>query len=68
MILENQSMPIPSDFPKFEDIREIIQLSRHEDLHDDDVTSRLMVPEDAIGVGTLLQKKSASPAACRSSR
>jgi nicotinate-nucleotide pyrophosphorylase (carboxylating) len=57
MILENQSMPIPSDFPKFEDIREIIQLSRREDLQDDDVTSRLMVPEDAIGVGTLLQKE-----------
>ncbi len=50
-------MPIPSDFPKFEDIREIIQLSRREDLHDDDVTSRLMVPEDAVGVGTLLQKE-----------
>ncbi len=50
-------MPMPSDFPKFEDIREIIQLARREDLHDDDVTSRLMVAEDAIGVGTLLQKE-----------
>jgi nicotinate-nucleotide pyrophosphorylase (carboxylating) len=57
VIFENQSMPMPSDFPKFEDIREIIQLSRREDLHDDDVTSRLMVPEDAVGVGTILQKE-----------
>jgi nicotinate-nucleotide pyrophosphorylase (carboxylating) len=48
---------MPLQFPKFEDIREIIQLARREDLRDDDVTSRLMVPEDAVGVGTLLQKE-----------
>lgn len=48
---------MPLQFPKFEDIREIIQLARREDLQDDDVTSRLMVPEDAVGVGTLLQKE-----------
>ncbi|MGD0463799.1 MAG: carboxylating nicotinate-nucleotide diphosphorylase [Tepidisphaeraceae bacterium] len=48
---------MPLQFPKFEDIREIIQLARREDLRDDDVTSRLMVPDDAVGVGTLLQKE-----------
>jgi nicotinate-nucleotide pyrophosphorylase (carboxylating) len=48
---------MPLQFPKFEDIRDIIQLARREDLQDDDVTSRLMVPEDAVGVGTLLQKE-----------
>ncbi|MGD0540634.1 MAG: carboxylating nicotinate-nucleotide diphosphorylase [Tepidisphaeraceae bacterium] len=48
---------MPLQFPKFEDILEIIQLARREDLQDDDVTSRLMVPEDAVGVGTLLQKE-----------
>src|SRR5271154_3378796 len=48
---------MPLQFPKFEEIREIIQLARREDLQDDDVTSRLMVPDDAVGVGTLIQKE-----------
>ena len=48
---------MPHQFPKFEDIRDIIQLARREDLGDDDVTSRLLVPEETIGVGTLLQKE-----------
>jgi len=48
---------MPLQFPKFEDIREIIQLARREDLGEDDVTSRFMVSEDAIGVGTVLQKQ-----------
>jgi len=43
-------------FPSLEEIRDLIQLAKREDLKDDDVTSRLMVPEDAAGVGTLLQK------------
>src|SRR5688500_2754489 len=45
-------------FPPAEEIRELIQLARREDLgpRNDDVTSRLLVGEDAIGVGTLLQK------------
>lgn len=47
-------MPIP--FPNFEDIREIIHLARREDLRDDDVTSRILIPEETIAVGTLLQK------------
>ena len=44
-------------FPKFEDVRDIIQLARREDLGEDDVTSRFMVAEDAVGVGTVLQKE-----------
>jgi nicotinate-nucleotide pyrophosphorylase (carboxylating) len=43
-------------FPPLDDFRDLIQLARKEDLRDDDVTSRLLVPEDALGVGTLLQK------------
>jgi nicotinate-nucleotide pyrophosphorylase (carboxylating) len=48
---------MPLHFPKFEEIRDIIHLARREDLEDDDVTSRLLVPEEMIGVGTLLQKE-----------
>ncbi len=48
---------MPLQFPKFEDIREIILLAHREDLRDEDVTSRLTVAEDAVGVGTLLQKE-----------
>jgi nicotinate-nucleotide pyrophosphorylase (carboxylating) len=44
-------------FPSYEDLRDLIQLARREDLGADDVTSRLMVPEDAVGVGTLVQKE-----------
>src|ERR1019366_8392575 len=43
-------------FPAYEDLRDLINLAKREDLHDDDVTSRLMIPESAIGVGTLMQK------------
>ncbi|MEA2711459.1 MAG: hypothetical protein QOF78_4060 [Phycisphaerales bacterium] len=45
-------------FPRAEEIRDLIQLAMREDLgaRSDDVTSRLLIPEDAIGVGTLLQK------------
>jgi nicotinate-nucleotide pyrophosphorylase (carboxylating) len=45
-------------FPPAEEIRELIQLARREDLGagTDDVTSRLLIGEDVIGVGTLLQK------------
>ncbi len=44
-------------FPAFEQLKDLIHLARREDLAEDDVTSRLMVPEQAIGVGTLLQKE-----------
>src|SRR5271170_3681873 len=43
-------------FPSFDEVREIIHLARREDFADGDVTSRLMVAEDAMGVGTLVQK------------
>jgi nicotinate-nucleotide pyrophosphorylase (carboxylating) len=44
-------------FPQYEQLRDLIQLAKREDLGADDVTSRLMVPEDRIGVGTLMQKE-----------
>jgi len=40
-------------FPKFEELRDLIQIAKREDLRDDDVTSRLLIPEETIGVGTL---------------
>src|SRR5688500_12207663 len=43
-------------FPKYEQLRDLIQLAKAEDLAGDDVTSRLMIPENAVGVGTLVQK------------
>lgn len=45
-------------FPTLNEVRALIELARDEDLGPggDDVTSRLMVPADAIGVGTLVQK------------
>jgi nicotinate-nucleotide pyrophosphorylase (carboxylating) len=44
-------------FPSYEQLRNLIQLACREDLGNDDVTSRLLVREDAIGVGTLLQEE-----------
>lgn len=44
-------------FPSYENLRELIHLAKREDLRDDDVTSRLMVPEGKTGVGTLVQKE-----------
>ena len=45
-------------FPPAEEIRDLIQLAMREDLgpKHDDVTSRLLIGGDVIGVGTLLQK------------
>jgi nicotinate-nucleotide pyrophosphorylase (carboxylating) len=43
-------------FPTYEILRDLIQLAKREDLGNDDVTSRLMIPEDAIGVATIMQK------------
>ncbi|HYO07435.1 MAG TPA: carboxylating nicotinate-nucleotide diphosphorylase [Tepidisphaeraceae bacterium] len=43
-------------FPPIEELKDLIQLARREDLRGDDVTSRLMFDESAIGVGTVLQK------------
>src|SRR3954449_9775329 len=46
-------------FPPFEEVKELIQLARREDLGsaNDDVTSRLLIPEAKIGVGTLVQRE-----------
>src|SRR4051794_12192386 len=46
-------------FPAIDEIRELIALARREDLgsSNDDVTSRLLVPEEKIGVGTLVQRE-----------
>jgi nicotinate-nucleotide pyrophosphorylase (carboxylating) len=44
-------------FPKHDQLRDLIQLAKAEDLAGDDVTSRLMIPEAAVGVGTLMQKE-----------
>ncbi len=44
-------------FPPLSEIRDLIELARREDVGSGDVTSRLMASEDAIGVATLLQKK-----------
>jgi nicotinate-nucleotide pyrophosphorylase (carboxylating) len=43
-------------FPRYEELRELIQIAKREDLRDDDVTSRLMIPEQQTGVGTLVQR------------
>ncbi|MGD1277068.1 MAG: carboxylating nicotinate-nucleotide diphosphorylase [Tepidisphaeraceae bacterium] len=50
-------MSMSSQFPKFEQINQIIQLARREDLGQDDLTSRLLIGPDAVGVGTLVQKE-----------
>ncbi len=57
-------------FPPHDQLKDLIHMARHEDLGPDadDVTSRLLVPAQAVSVGTLYQKKWASPAACRLSR
>ncbi len=44
-------------FPPVDEIKDLIQLARREDLGPgpgDDVTSRLTLPDDHVGVGTLL--------------
>src|SRR5215203_255019 len=44
-------------FPSIDELKELIQLARREDLGPgDDVTSRLTLPVEQIAVGTLLQK------------
>ena len=46
-------------FPSIDDLKPLIDLARREDLGPagDDVTSRLTIPADQIGVATLLQKE-----------
>jgi nicotinate-nucleotide pyrophosphorylase (carboxylating) len=53
------AIPMPPEFPSYEQIRELIQLARREDLgtDNDDVTSRLLIAEDKQAVGTIVQKE-----------
>lgn len=44
-------------FPVESELREIINLAKREDLGAGDVTSRLLIDDSAIGVGTLMQKE-----------
>jgi nicotinate-nucleotide pyrophosphorylase (carboxylating) len=44
-------------FPTNDELKDLILLAKREDLGNDDVTSRLLIPEDKIAVGTLLQKE-----------
>jgi nicotinate-nucleotide pyrophosphorylase (carboxylating) len=45
-------------FPASDEIKELIQLAKREDLGDEgDVTSRLLIDDDEIGVGTLVQRE-----------
>ncbi|WP_428939952.1 carboxylating nicotinate-nucleotide diphosphorylase [Fontivita pretiosa] len=45
-------------FPSVDEVRDLIQLARREDLgQQGDVTSRLLVPEDRMAVGTLVQRE-----------
>lgn len=44
-------------FPTLAELRPLIDLARLEDFHDDDVTSRLLIDEATVGVGTLVQKQ-----------
>jgi nicotinate-nucleotide pyrophosphorylase (carboxylating) len=46
-------------FPAFDEIKELITLAKREDLGvaNEDVTSRLLIPEDKTGVGTLVQRE-----------
>jgi nicotinate-nucleotide pyrophosphorylase (carboxylating) len=45
-------------FPAHDTLKDLIQLARREDMGEEgDVTSRLLIPEDQIGVGTLVQRQ-----------
>ena len=44
-------------FPSASELRSLIDIAKQEDLGGDDVTSRLLIDENAVGVGTLLQKE-----------
>src|SRR2546423_7658749 len=48
-------------FPPYEELRDLIQLAKREDLGSGDITSRLLVEENQIGVGTLIQKEVGIP-------
>jgi nicotinate-nucleotide pyrophosphorylase (carboxylating) len=45
------------NFPTADETKELIQIAQREDLGAGDVTSRLLVPDSQVGVGTLVQKE-----------
>ncbi len=47
---------LANTFPPFETLASLIDLAWREDLNGDDVTSRFLVPQDQVGVGTLVQR------------
>ncbi len=50
--------PAMHNFPHYEELKDLILLAKREDFGQaGDVTSRLLVPEDQIGVATLIQKE-----------
>src|SRR5438477_13094521 len=55
----HQRGTVMDKFPPYEAIKDLIQMAKREDLGaaGDDVTSRLLVPETAVSVGTLYQKE-----------
>lgn len=55
---DNIKEPSEGSFPGYGQLRELIDLAKREDLGGDDVTSRLVLGEEAMGVGTLTQKQS----------
>ena len=44
-------------FPSYDEISDLIHLAKTEDLRDDDVTSRLLIPRHQQGVGIIVQKQ-----------
>jgi len=44
-------------FPEYSAIRELIELARREDLGEGDVTSRLLVRDEQVAVGTIVQRE-----------
>ena len=44
-------------FPQYHELADLIRLAKQEDMRDDDVTSRLLIPADATGRGVLVQKQ-----------
>jgi nicotinate-nucleotide pyrophosphorylase (carboxylating) len=44
-------------FPPLDEVKDLIQLAKREDLGSGDVTSALLIGEDKIGVGTLVQRE-----------
>lgn len=44
-------------FPEFAEIQPLLMLARQEDMRNDDVTSRMLIPAGRIGLGIVVQKQ-----------